>query len=137
MFHWKGAAGVCINEENQVLFVLQASEEDVAKWSVPSGGLEGTESFEDCCVREFEEETGLKVEVTSTLHTKSGVNKQYGISYELHYFRVKVLSGELILQDPDESVLAIEWKSMKDLQQGNMSYPEDLEFLLDLMDGNS
>lgn len=137
MFHWKGAAGVCINEENQVLFVLQVSEEDVAKWSVPSGGLEGTESFEDCCVREFEEETGLKVEVTSTLHTKSGVNKQYGISYELHYFRVKVLSGELILQDPDESVLAIEWKSMKDLQQGNMSYPEDFEFLLDLMDGSS
>ncbi len=137
MFHWKGAAGVCINEQNQVLMVLQAGEDEEAKWSVPSGGIEGTESLEDCCVREFEEETGLKVDVTSTLHTKSGVNKQYGISYELHYFRVKVLSGKLNLQDPDDSVLAIEWKSINDLQRGNMSYPEDLDFLLELMDSTS
>jgi len=133
MFQWKGAAGVCINEDNQLLMVLQAGEDEEAKWSVPSGGIEGNETFEECCVREFEEETGLKVEVVSKLQDKNGKVEQYGITYELQYFLVTVMSGELTVQDPDELILDIAWKSVDELDQLEMSYPEDIEFLKALM----
>lgn len=133
MFKWKGAAGVCINENNQLLMVLQAAPDEDPKWTVPSGGLEDNETFEECCVREFEEETGLKVEVISKLRDKNGLNEQYGIQYELQYFQVKVVSGELTVQDPDELILEIAWKSIDELDQLEMSYPEDVEFLKGLM----
>lgn len=132
MFVWKGAAGVCINEDNQLLMVLQGAPDEEPKWSVPSGGLEGNETFEECCIREFEEETGLKVEVVSKLQDKKGLNAEYGISYELQYFQVRVISGELTVQDPDELILDIAWKSGVELDQLDMSYPDDLEFLKDL-----
>ncbi|MFX3675004.1 MAG: NUDIX hydrolase [Paenisporosarcina sp.] len=132
MFDWKGAAGVCINEDNQLLMVLQAFPGEEPKWSVPSGGLEGNETFEECCVREFEEETGLKVEVISKLQDKKGLNEQFGITYELQYFQVRVISGELTVQDPDELILDIDWKSVEELDQLSLSYPEDVEFLKSL-----
>ena len=133
MFQWKGAAGVCINENNQLLMVLQAAHDEDPKWTVPSGGLEDNETFEECCIREFEEETGLKVEVISKLQDKKGLNEQYGIQFELQYFQVKVVSGELTIQDPDELILEIAWKSIDELDQLEMSYPEDEKFLKGLM----
>jgi 8-oxo-dGTP diphosphatase len=133
MFKWKGASGVCINEENQILMVLQAAHDEEPKWTVPSGGLEDNETFEQCCVREFEEETGLKVEVISKLQDKSGSNEEYKITYELQYFQVKVVSGELTIQDPDEFILDIGWKSIDQLDQLEMCYPEDVEFLKGLL----
>lgn len=129
MFVWKGAAGVCINEDNKLLMVLQAAPDEEPKWTVPSGGVEGNETFEECCIREFEEETGLKVEVVSKLQDKKGLNAQFGISYELQYFQVRVISGELTVQDPDELILNIAWKSVAELDELDMSYPDDLEFL--------
>ncbi|WP_017378885.1 NUDIX hydrolase [Paenisporosarcina sp. TG-14] len=133
MFKWKGASGVCINEDNQVLMVLQAAHDEEPKWTVPSGGLEDNETFEQCCVREFEEETGLKVKVVSKLKDKNGTNDEYKITYELQYFQVKVVSGDLIVQDPDEFILDIAWKSVEELDQLKMSYPEDVEFLKELL----
>lgn len=129
MFVWKGAAGVCINENNQLLMVLQGAPDEEPKWSVPSGGLEGDETYEECCVREFEEETGLKVEVVSKLQEKKGLIAEFGISYELQYFQVNVISGELTVQDPDELILDIAWKSVGELDKLDMTYPDDLEFL--------
>ncbi|QBP39927.1 NUDIX hydrolase [Paenisporosarcina antarctica] len=137
MFKWKGASGVCINEDNQVLVVLQAAHDEEPKWTVPSGGLEDNETFEQCCVREFREETGLKVKVVSKLKDKNGTNEEYKITYELQYFQVKVVSGDLIVQDPDEFILDIAWKSVEELDQLKMSYPEDVEFLKELLENQA
>ena len=133
MFQWKGAAGVCINEENQVLVVLQAAPDEEPKWTVPSGGIEGNETYEEACIREFEEETGLIVEIVSKLQEKNGMNAQYGISYDIQYFLVKRVSGEFTLQDPDEFILEIAWKSADELDHLEMSYPEDVAFLKGLL----
>lgn len=133
MFQWKGAAGVCINEENQILMVLQAAPDEEPKWTVPSGGIEGNETYEEACIREFEEETGLTVEIISKLQDKNGMNAQYGISYDIQYFLVKRISGELTLQDPDEFILEIAWKSADELDSLEMSYPQDVAFLKGLL----
>ena len=133
MFKWKGAAGVCINESNQLLMVLQAAPEEEPKWTVPSGGLEGNETFEECCVREFEEETGLNVKVVSNLQDKNALNEEFGIEIEMKYFQVKVISGGLTVKDPDELILQVAWKTVDEIDQLLMSYPEDVEFLKELM----
>jgi aminoglycoside 6'-N-acetyltransferase len=133
MFKWKGASGVCINEDNQVLMVLQPAHDEEPKWTVPSWGIEYNETYEQCCVREFEEETGLKVEVISKLQDKSGFNKEYKIEFELQYFQVKVVSGELTIQDPDEFILDIGWKSIDELDQLDICYPEDVDFIKGLL----
>ncbi|MGB3260259.1 NUDIX hydrolase [Paenisporosarcina sp.] len=133
MFQWKGAAGVCIYEENQVLMVLQAAPDEEPKWTVPSGGIEGNETYEEAYIREFEEETGLTVEIVSKLQDKNGMNAQYGISYDIQYFLVKRVSGELTMQDPDEFILEIAWKSANELDSLEMSYPEDVAFLKGLL----
>ncbi|WP_342542812.1 NUDIX hydrolase [Paenisporosarcina sp. FSL H8-0542] len=133
MFHWKGAAGVCINENNQILMVLQAAPDEEPKWTIPSGGIEGRETYEEACLREFEEETGLTVEIVSKLQDKNGVNAQYGIYYDLQYFLVEQISGELTLQDPDDFILEIAWKSADELDSLEMSYPEDVAFLKGLL----
>ena len=137
MFQWKGAVGVCINEDHQLLMVLQAAYEEEPKWSVPTGGLEGDETFEQCCIREFEEVTGLRVEVISKLQDKGGMNEQFAINYELQYFQVKVVSGELAVHDPDELILEIAWKSVDEIDQLKMNYPEDVEFFKDLLEKNA
>ncbi|MET1013126.1 MAG: NUDIX hydrolase [Paenisporosarcina sp.] len=133
MFHWKGAAGVCINEHNRVLMVLQAGEDEEAKWSIPSGGIESNETFEECCVREMKEETGLNVQVISKIHDKNGSLEQYSITYELQYYLVEIVSGELTVQDPDEFIINVAWKSIEELDELPMSYPEDAELLKELL----
>ena len=47
MNEWKGSSGVCVNEKGQLLMVLQGKPEEIKSWSVPSGGLEKDETFEE------------------------------------------------------------------------------------------
>lgn len=129
MFKWQGAAGVCINEKKEILMVLQAAPDEEKKWTVPSGTLEEGETFEQCCIREFSEETGFTVRTTEKVHTKSGVISEYGISYHVEYFGVDIVSGEITLQDPDEFIHEIAWKSLEEITTLPLAYPEDIQIL--------
>lgn len=60
---WYGAAAICINESSQLLMVLEGETEETQKWSIPTGGLEKGETFEQCVLREIEEETGYTAEI--------------------------------------------------------------------------
>jgi aminoglycoside 6'-N-acetyltransferase len=88
---WKGAAAVCINAEEKLLMVLQGKPEEEKRWSVPSGGMEEGEKFEQCCSRVAWEETGYRVAVREFIHEKSG--ESYGIIYTVHYFACDVIGG--------------------------------------------
>lgn len=131
MQKWYGSAGVCINEHKEILMVLQGQPDEEKVWTVPSGGLEKEESFEECCVREFREETGFEVEVIDPLKVKQGTT--YGIDVEVHYFEVKVVGGRQQIQDPDNLIHEIAWKSAEELKGLKLSFPEDRHYLLDLM----
>lgn len=126
---WKGSAGVCINNRNELLMVLQGKPEEPKVWAIPSGGLEKGESFEECCLREIGEETGYKVQISHKLHVKTGTT--YGIDVEVHYYRVQLLGGEMTIQDPDGLIYEIAWVSKDEVQRLELSFPEDLPFLLD------
>lgn len=129
MFKWQGAAGICINDKKEILMVLQAAPGEDKQWTVPSGTLEEGETFEQCCAREFLEETGFTVRPIEKVHDKNGVLSEFGISYYVEYYLVEIVSGEITIQDPDEFIHEIAWKSLKELEVLPMAYPEDIHIL--------
>lgn len=129
MFNWQGAAGICINEKNEVLMVLQAAPGEEKQWTVPSGTLEDEETFEQCCMREFWEETGFTIRTIEKVHKKSGVISEQKIAYKVEYFLVEIVSGEITIQDPDEFIHEIAWKSLEEIATLPLAYPDDIHIL--------
>lgn len=129
MFKWQGAAGICINEKSEVLMVLQAAPGEDKQWTVPSGTLEDGETFEECCVREFWEETGFTVRTIEKVQNKSGEISEHKISYFVEYFLVEIVSGEITIQDPDEFIHEVAWKSLEEIAELPLAYPEDIHIL--------
>jgi ADP-ribose pyrophosphatase YjhB (NUDIX family) len=131
MQKWFGSSGVCINKNGELLMVLQGKPEEDKKWSVPSGGQEKNETFEECCIREFKEETGFIVEVVDQLKVKKGSYEELLISFEVHYFLVRIVDGKRKIQDPDNLIYDIAWKTIDEIKSLDLSFPEDRNFLID------
>ncbi|WP_404458522.1 NUDIX hydrolase [Oceanobacillus kapialis] len=137
MEKWQGAAGICLNEHNQLLMVLQGSLNEEKTWSVPSGMKEDGEDFVSCCIREVEEETGYVVEVIEKLLVKEEEQKELSLQVKVHYFAVKITGGAPAIQDPDQLIYEISWKSAEEVENLNLTYPNDKEFLLRIMASHS
>lgn len=131
MKKWFGSSGICINEKSEVLMVLQGKPEEDKTWSVPSGGQEKDETFEECCIREMWEETGYIVEIVDEIKVKKGSYQEINTAFEVHYFLVKIIGGERKIQDPDNLIYDISWKSVDELYILNFSFPEDRDFLVE------
>lgn len=129
---WKGSAGVCMNEKNEVLMVLQGKAHEEKLWAIPAGGIELNETPEQCCIREVSEETGYDVEIIRPLHIKTG--ESYGVKVEVRYFEVKVMGGEMAIQDPDGLIHKIAWRNIREMPLAEFSFPEDREFLLGFLE---
>ncbi len=71
----------------------------------------------ECVVREFREETGLGVEVTSLLDVASDVTDMPGRTERLHTLRilysVRVVGGDLT-HEPDETTDGAAWHRLDD-----------------------
>lgn len=126
MDRWVGSAGICINEQMEILMVKSFESES---WAVPSGGMEEGESPEECCVREVKEETGYDVKVVEQLRVKETTIK--GIQVKTYYFRVEKVGESSGINDPDNIIIEAEWKSLDELQTIKHAYPEDLQYLLE------
>jgi 8-oxo-dGTP diphosphatase len=133
MSNWKGAAGVCVNEKNEVLLVLQGPPGEEKKWGVPSGGQEAGETLKESCEREFLEETGLTVRAIEELTVKSGTYENDAVSFELHYFRVELMGGKIALLEGDEWISDVAWKPISELGELDLAYPDDLPLIESLM----
>ncbi|CDO02885.1 RNA pyrophosphohydrolase [Oceanobacillus picturae] len=129
----EGAAGVCLNENNELLMVLQGKEDEKKTWSVPTGGKEDGETFASCCLREVWEETGYRAETIEELMVKQAEIEEIPIQVEVHYYAVKIIGGAPTICDPDHLIHEIAWKSREELKALKLSYPEDREFLLRVM----
>ena len=129
MQEWQGASGVCINEKGQLLMVLQGKPDEKKTWSIPSGGRENNETFEECCIREIEEETGYKVKIVKELQVKKGSYEEANISIEVHYFLVELVGGTKTFQDPDNLIYEIDWKSLDEIHELELTFPEDRNVL--------
>ncbi|WP_282173410.1 NUDIX hydrolase [Cytobacillus firmus] len=126
MQKWLGSAGVCIRGD-KVLMVLQGTADEPKRWSVPSGGLDEGETFEECCIREVREETGFKVKVIRTIFNKVSCGG------EVRYFEVEIIGGKATIQDPDHLIYDIAWKGIEEIKTLELSFPEDRDFLITLL----
>lgn len=129
MSNWQGAAGVCINKQNEVLMVLQGVPGEDKKWTVPAGGLEHGESLRECCAREFQDVTGFAVAVGEELTVKKGQYENSAVSFELHYFRVEITSGALTVFEGDDWIEAVTWQPISKLTELELAYPDDVELI--------
>ncbi|GAB3792363.1 NUDIX hydrolase [Virgibacillus kimchii] len=136
MQQWSGSAGVCVNENAELLMILQGKPKEKKKWSIPSGGRENGETFEECCIREVEEETGYIVEVVEKIKVKRTRYETWNTGVEVHYFLVQIVGGSRNFQDPDQLIYDIAWKAINEIKTINLSFPEDREFLIDYITKN-
>ena len=131
MEKWFGASGICINNSGKILMVLQGKRDEKKLWAVPSGGREKNETFEECCIREILEETGYEVEIKTRLFIKEGIS--YGVQVEVHYFEVEIIGGNAKIQDPDELIYDIAWKSAEEIKELELTIQEDRNLLINLI----
>ena len=133
MRKWFGASGICMNENGQLLMVLQGMPGERKTWSIPSGGKEHGETFEMCCRREIEEETGYRAEIIEEIKVKRVTYEHLNIAAEVHYFLVKIVGGKRNFQDPDNLIYDIAWKTVDEIKSIELTYPEDRDFLINYM----
>jgi 8-oxo-dGTP diphosphatase len=94
------AYGLCRDDERRVLLVRAARGlASRGRWLLPGGGVRHGEHPEDTVVREFEEETGLRVAVVGVRDVLTDVNHLSDIATLRHQdrivFDVRVVGGRL------------------------------------------
>ncbi|MGE7925764.1 NUDIX hydrolase [Viridibacillus arvi] len=124
MKEWFGSAAICINENKEVLMVKGSNSES---WAIPSGGIEQGETPEECCIREVKEETGYDIVIEDSLFIKETEIKGYKV--KINYFKVKKTGESVGINDPDNIIVDAGWKSLRDIQNIQHAYLEDLEVL--------
>jgi len=124
MKRWIGSAVICVNEQAEVLMVRG---EDSDKWSVPTGGIEQDETAEACCIREAKEETGYDIELVQHVFTKKAIIQGYDVTS--YYYEGRVTGGDILLCDPDQTIVEVGWKTLSELRKIKHMYPEDRELI--------
>ena len=87
-------------------------------WCVPKGHPEGEETIEQAAIREVREETGLEVEILTSLGTidyefSAGPKR---ISKTVHHFLMQQIGGELSVEgDPDHEAVEARWVLLDEL----------------------
>jgi 8-oxo-dGTP pyrophosphatase MutT (NUDIX family) len=92
------------------------------------GWREFDESYEECCIREVLEETGYQIEIKEMIYNKNDI---------VQYFLAEIIGGSACIQDPDGLIYEILWKSIEDLKTLNLSFEEDREFLITILEQRS
>jgi 8-oxo-dGTP diphosphatase len=101
--HSVGAVAV-INAQEQVLLVRRS---DLPFWALPGGGLDLEETMEACCIREVQEETGLRVEIERLVGLYSRL-RGFGRATNLSFlFVCRAVGGAL--QTSDETTAIRYW----------------------------
>lgn len=108
--------------------VRQGKEDEEKLWAVPAGGKETGETFEQCCIREVLEETGYEAEIVRQLFMKTGVIS--GVKVKVQYFEIKIIGGDLRIQDPEGLIYEIAWKKVSEMGKSDFGFKEDREFLM-------
>ena len=111
----KAAGGFVLNEKKEVLMMFRRG-----KWDLPKGKMDKKETFEECAVRETEEETGLKeVKLISSLittyHTYHEGSKS--VLKETNWFTMEASSEQKLLPQASEQITKLEWVGKNDLKK--------------------
>ena len=97
------AGGVLVNDQDEILLQKRS---DFKSWGLPGGAMEFGESCQEACVREFLEETGLKVKVKSLL----GISTEAILRPSIIFVINKApLSSKKVLQISNTFWILVNW----------------------------
>ena len=120
------AAGGVVEQDGLIAIVHRPRYDD---WSLPKGKLDKNESSERAALREVQEETGLSCQPIEELDPVSYTDNR-GRPKNVRYWRMKVLSGEFVVND---EVDELRWLSKADALE-LLSYEHDRELVAALAD---
>ncbi len=111
----KAGGGFVLNENNEVLMMFRRG-----KWDLPKGKMDKKETFEECALRETEEETGLKSvrlisPLITTYHTYHEGSKY--VVKETKWFTMNVNGEQKLVPQVDEQISKLEWVGKNDLKK--------------------
>jgi len=111
----KASGGFVLNENNEVLMMFRRG-----KWDLPKGKMDKKETFEECAIRETEEETGLKnirliSPLITTYHTYHEGTRF--ILKETKWFSMKVGGEQKLIPQAAEQITKLEWVGKNDLKK--------------------
>jgi mutator protein MutT len=111
------AIGVLLNDDGKVLLLKRAPVANSAEhigWEFCGGGVEHAETPEVAVVREYKEETGLKIEAMQIFNARTG--DRGGPLLNLAYF-CRLLEGKIALTPEHSEYL---WVPLEDLHKQNL-----------------
>lgn len=114
-------AGICIEKEKILLVKHSGLNDSNQFWAPPGGGLQFGESTQECLIREFQEETGLDIQVGEFICVSEYINPPLH-AVEL-FFDVNVVDGKLLSGfDPealpeDQIIKNVKFLSFEELSQ--------------------
>jgi 8-oxo-dGTP diphosphatase len=94
-----GCGVLIVNPDHKILLGKRMGSHGAGEWSLPGGHLEWKESFDECCRREIQEETGI--ELPSNVVPLTFTNDIFE-EEDLHY--VTLFFGAF-LKEPQEAVV--------------------------------
>ena len=111
----KAAGGFVLNENKEVLMMFRRG-----KWDLPKGKMDKKESFEECAIRETEEETGLEnINLVSPLITTYHTYHE-GSKFQLKetkWFTMKVNGEQKLIPQAAEQITKLEWVGKNELKK--------------------
>ena len=124
----KAAGGFVLNENNEVLIMFRRG-----KWDLPKGKMDKKETFEECAIRETEEETGLKnIKLISPLITSYHTYHE-GSRYvlkETKWFTMKISGEQKLIPQATEQITKLEWVKKDDVKKYlQNSFPSVIDVL--------
>lgn len=121
MIKEKSCGAVIINE-NKVLLVKQ----NLGHISFPKGHVEARETEEETAFREVLEETGLEVEIDSSIKKTITYSPKENVIKDVVYFKAKVKNG--VIKPQIEEISEVIWSNINDAFN-LITYKDDKEVL--------
>jgi 8-oxo-dGTP pyrophosphatase MutT (NUDIX family) len=103
----QAGGGLVENEKGEVLFIFRRG-----KWDLPKGKLDPGETFEQCALREVEEETGVgQLELVKFLLVTEHDYEERGlvILKETHWFLMKASGRQTLIPQTEEDITELKW----------------------------
>ena len=117
-------------EDKKVLVAQRSSSMDQAlKWEFPGGKVKHGESFENCVIREINEELSILVSVEAYLDCFEYFSENLNI--QLHAFMCKIKEGHIVVNEHAR----IKWLEISELDRLDWCAPDIplVKFLMSLV----
>lgn len=116
------SCGAVIIDENKVLLV----KHNLGHISFPKGHIEVGETEEETAFREVLEETGLEVEIDSSVKKTITYSPKENVIKDVVYFKAKVKNG--VIKPQTEEISEVIWSNITDAFN-LITYKDDKEVL--------